>query len=226
MRNINDIIHDSKPVIFLGSSSSMHNQIECCRARGREVVGIVDTDYSSSLHGLPILNSEQYFDQKDKYEFFVATFWSPFEDPLFERNCQKRTHLLSLMSQHQLVGATLIHPTTIVSPGATIGQNVSIGALSYISYGAIIHNNVVVREQCFVGHDVTVDKNTVMQIKSTITSNAHIESGAYIGVNSTIVNRMPTQGITIGQNSLIYPNELVLKTVPKNNTVRTRRKRG
>jgi acyl-[acyl carrier protein]--UDP-N-acetylglucosamine O-acyltransferase len=223
MRHINDILDDHLPVVFLGSSTGMYNQIDICHARGRQVVGIFDQDYSSQteLHGLPILKEIPNY-----CEFFVATTWTPFDGPVFERNRLKRQQLLKFMQENNLTGATLIHPTTVVSPGALIGRNVSIGAQSYISHGARIESNVLIREQVFVGHDVTIKQNTVLQIKSTITGNTDIDAGVYVGVNSTVINRMPLERITIGENSLIYPNELVLKSVPKNNTVKSRRLRG
>ena len=228
MRTINDITLDSLPIIFLGSSTGMHNQIECCQARNREIVGIIDSDYpvDSEIHGLTILNPDKYLTSHRMYEFFVATTWSPFKDPIFIRNQEKRQKLLDFMSYHDLTGATLIHPTAVISPGARIGRNVSIGALSYISHGVNIESNVIVREQCFIGHDVNIGTNVVLQIKSTVTGLTNIESDTYIGVNSTVINRMPLTPINIGKNCLIYPNELVLTSVPKNNTVFTRKKRG
>lgn len=216
------------PVVFLGSSTGMYNQIESCQAQGRPIAGIIDSDYpvGSELHGLTVLDPEQYLAEPNHYEFFVVTTWSPFKDPIFVRNREKRQHLLNFMQANQLPGATLIHPTAVVSPGATIGQNVSIGAFSYISHGAVIHDHVMIREHCFVGHDTHIQENSVLQIRSTVTGLVLVEPNTYVGVNSTVVNRMPLQPITIGENSLIYPNELVLTSVPKNNTVFTRRKRG
>jgi len=223
MRHINDVLDDQLPVVFLGSSTGMYNQIDICRARGRQVVGIFDSDYSSQteLHGLPILNTIP-----DYCEFFVATSWTPFDGPIFERNREKRQKLLTFMKENNLIGATLVHPTTVVSLGALIGRNVSIGAQSYISHGCRIESDVLIREQVFIGHDVTIKENTVVQIKSTITGNTDIDANVYVGVNSTVINRMPLDRITIGENSLIYPNELVLKSVPKNNIVKSRRLRG
>lgn len=213
-----------KPIVFLGSSTGMYNQIDICRALGRPIIGVYDTDYSSqdTLHGLAVLKELPTLE----CEYFVATTWTPFEGPVFERNRDKRSQLLSLMQTNQLPGATLVHPTTVVSPGALVGKNVSIGAQSYISHGVRIESNVLIREQVFIGHDVTIGKNAVIQIKSTITGNTDVESGAYVGVGSTVVNRMPLDRITIGENSLIYPNEVVLTSVPKNNTFRSRRLRG
>lgn len=223
MRGINDILGDQLPVVFLGSSTGMYNQIDICHARDRQVVGIFDQDYSSQdeLHGLPILK-----EIPTGCEFFVATTWTPFDGPIFERNRAKRSQLLDFMQANQLPGATLVHPTAVVSPGALIGRNVSIGAQSYISHGVHIESDVLIREQVFIGHNVTICKNAVVQIKSTITGNTDVDSGAYVGVGTTVVNRMPLDRITIGENSLIYPNELVLKSVPKNNTVKSRRLRG
>jgi acyl-[acyl carrier protein]--UDP-N-acetylglucosamine O-acyltransferase len=222
MRNIDEIINNQLPVVFLGSSTGMYNQIDICRARNRQVLGIVDDDYSShsELHGLPILK-----EIPNNCEFFIATFWTPFDGPVFKRNREKRERLLDFAKNNQLPMATLVHPTAVVSSGAQIGRNVSIGAQSYISHGVHIKSNVLIREQVFIGHDVTIAENTALQIKATITGETDISDNVYVGINSTIVNRFPLKRITIGANSLIYPNELVLTSVPKNKIVKSRRLR-
>jgi len=222
VRSINQILQDHKPVIFLGSSTGMHNQIEMCRGRGRSVAGIVDSDYSSQthLHGLPILN----FDKLDptQYEFFVATFWTPFDGAVFERNRRKRQELLSFMREHALSEATLIHPVAVVSEGALIASNVSIGAMSYISHGAVIKQDVLIREQCFIGHDVVIESNTVIQTKANITSQIDIQANCYIGLNSTLVNGKPLQRMIIPQDYLVYPNEVIASN--QTTTVSSRRR--
>jgi bifunctional N-acetylglucosamine-1-phosphate-uridyltransferase/glucosamine-1-phosphate-acetyltransferase GlmU-like protein len=218
MRSISQIRQDHKPIIFLGSCNSIQNIIEICHASGREVVGVIDPDYDlcTEFRGLPILNKETYLTQSDVYEFFVAAMRTPFKDPVFTRNNSKREMLLSWITEYNLTGATLIHPTAVISPTAKIDNHVSIGAMSIVSCGSTIHKNVTVREQCYISHDVEICENSIIQIKATITGSVKIGKNSYIGIASTIVNRLPLTPQCLGENVLVHPTVLVLEGLPDN----------
>jgi serine acetyltransferase len=221
MRTIEEIKQDSKPIIFLGSSSSMENLVEICKLNGRKVVGIIDPDYVSQpeLYGLPILDKDTYFNQADQYEFFVASWWYPFKMQVFQRDREKRNILLGWITECNLTGANIIHPTAVVSSSAKIDRNVVIGALSVILCNTTVHKNAVIREQTFISHDVEVGENSVIQMKATVTGRIKIGKNAFIGVGSTIMNGMPTTVMSIGDNVLIHPTMLVLNELPDNAVV-------
>jgi serine acetyltransferase len=221
MRTIEEIKQDSKPIIFLGSSSSMENLVEICKLNDRKVLGIVDPDYASQseLHGLPILDKDTYFSQADQYEFFVASWWFPFKPPVFQRDREKRNMLLGWMKEYNLTGANIIHPTAVVSSSTKIDRNVAIGALSVILCNTTIHKNTVIREQTYISHDVEIGENSVIQIKATVTGRIKIGKNAYIGVGSTIMNGMPITVMPIGDNVLVHPTMLVLNELPDNAVV-------
>ena len=52
-----------------------------------------------------------------------------------------------------------IHPTAVISPKATLGKEVSVGAYTVIEDGATIGDNTVIFPQCYIGKDVTIGKN-------------------------------------------------------------------
>lgn len=49
-----------------------------------------------------------------------------------------------------------IHPSAVVEPGAVIGQDVSIGAMSYIASGAEIGDGCVIHPQVYVGPNASI----------------------------------------------------------------------
>lgn len=214
MRSIADIKSDQAPVVFLGSCTSMYNIIESCDASGRKIVGIYDPDYSGELYGLPILGADVLEFQKE-FEFFVATGWNPGEHPVTVRNNQKRNQFINLMHQHNLAGATLIHPTCVISPQAQIGRNVRIGAMSMITAGACIANDVNIKEQCYISHGVQIGRDSIVQLKATITGDVHVGEHVWVGVNSTIIHRGSTgNAMRIGDRVLIHPSVTVMQSLP------------
>ena len=55
-----------------------------------------------------------------------------------------------------------IHPTAVISPKATLGQNVSVGAYTVIEDGVTIGDNTVIFPQCYVGKQVKIGKNCIL----------------------------------------------------------------
>jgi UDP-3-O-[3-hydroxymyristoyl] glucosamine N-acyltransferase len=70
-----------------------------------------------------------------------------------------------------------VHTTAIVEAGAKIGQDVAIGAYSYIATGAVIGDRSVIHPQAYIGP------------YATIGSEALIYSGVRIGANCVIGDR-------------------------------------
>jgi serine acetyltransferase len=221
MRTIEEIRKDNKPIIFLGSSYNIQNLVELCQSSSRTVVGLIDPDYSShnEFCGLPVLDKDTYLNNKDNYDFFVATWWQPFQNSIHIRDQQKRSMLLSWFNEHNLTGATLVHNTAVVSPRAKIDRNVSIGALSMLVADCQIHKNVNIREQCYVSHNVIIESNSVLQIKATVTGDITVGHDSYVGIASTIVNSRPLESMRIGDRVIIHPNQLVVESVPDNTIV-------
>lgn len=221
MRTIEEIRTDSKPIIFLGSSYNIQNLVELCQSSGRQVVGLIDPDYSAQkeFHGVSVLDKDQYLNNRNDYEFFVATWWQPFQNSVHIRDLEKRSMLLSWFDEYNLTGATLVHNTAVVSPRAKIDRNVSIGALSVLVADCQIHKHVNIREQCYVSHNVVVESNSVLQIKATVTGDITVGHDSYIGIASTIVNSRPLDPMRIGNHVIIHPNQLVVESVPDNTIV-------
>ena len=180
MRSINDIALDSKPIIFLGSSTGMHNQIECCQARNREIVGIIDCDYplGSELHGLTILDPDEYIKSHQLYEFFVATTWAPFKDPIFIRNQEKRQQLLDFMAYHDLTGATL----TGLSASSITG-NPTLPTNWFISMGYLIGPNANLTGANLTG--INLSNKYLVTINFT---NANLTNANLAGANFNSAN--------------------------------------
>jgi acetyltransferase-like isoleucine patch superfamily enzyme len=219
-RTIDEIRKDTKPLVLLGDSNNLHHIVEICESSGRQVVGIIDPDYpnQTELKGLKLLDKETYLAKKDHYEFFVSTWWFPFYDKVYFQMIEKRNMFLAWMKEYDLVGATVIHATAVVSPRAKIARNVSVGALSMLIANCEIHENVNVKEQAYVSHDVVIGANSMVQIKSTLTGKIIVGRDTYIGVAATVVNARSYAVMNIGDRVVIHPNQLVVTPVA-NDTV-------
>lgn len=221
MRSIDEIRKDYKPIVFLGSSWNIQNLVEICHSSGREVVGLIDPDYQgqSKFKNVPVLDKEKFLSRKNEFEFFVATWWAPFQNDIHRREIQKRKMFIDWMQEFDLVGATVVHASAVISPQAKIARHVSVGALSVLVCNCEIHSHCNIREQCYVSHDVVIESNCVVQIKATITGNIRVGHDTYIGPATVLVNGNPVEDMHIGNHVVIHPNQLVVKSVPDNTIV-------
>ena len=110
--------------------------------------------------------------------------------------------------------ATLIHPTSTVSPYAEIGLGVVIKSYCIVSSDAKIRDNVWIQSHVIVGHDVTVSENCQISAHASIAGHTHIGRNVYIGLNACI-----REQLTIGDNSVISMGAAVMKDVRPNKIV-------
>ena len=80
-----------------------------------------------------------------------------------------------------------IHPTSIISDHAILGENIFIGPFNYISDGVRIGNNVVIESHCAlqadvqIGDDSTIHAGCIIRRGSIIGKRCRIQSNTVIG---------------------------------------------
>lgn len=206
----------NKPIIFLGSNDNLHLYYEIATRSGFSVAGIIDKDYfgnTSSLHNLPVLASEDVFDDEallEKYQteycFFIATNWST--DPTHKRDKIKRLKLIDTVNKYQLQLTNIIDPSSYVSSHATLGQGIFIGPLCYIEANVSIENYVQIHYGVGISHGSRIGSNTVIQRQAGIA--ADIGSNCYIGMWSKLFK---SNMLIVGNNAIINPGLYVARDI-------------
>ena len=67
-----------------------------------------------------------------------------------------------------------IHPSAVIAPSATIGQNVSIGPCAVIEEGAQIGDYATIMAQAYIGKEVMIGQNTVIKVGAKIMDRCHV----------------------------------------------------
>lgn len=93
---------------------------------------------------------------------------------------------------------THVHPSAILYPNVTIGENCLVGPYTVIQPGARIGNNVIIRENCHVGHDSQIKDHCFIASQSNISGNVTIEPNCFLGASCVI-----REGLVLRQGSLI-----------------------
>lgn len=111
---------------------------------------------------------------------------------------------LSAMMDPDRVPQTGVHPSAVVDPSATLGQGVSIGALSVVEAGANIGAGSRIGAQVFIGRDVQLG------------AHSHLREGVKIGARVRIGARFIAQpGAAVGGDgfSFVTPEEGAVERV-------------
>ena len=108
----------------------------------------------------------------------------------------------------------LIHPTAYVSPLATLGQGVFVGARSVVAAGARLGDHVVVNRAASVGHDSEIGDYSRVQPGATVCGLIRIGRKVTVGAGATVIERL-----RIGDGAGIAAGAVVVRDVPPNTLV-------
>jgi len=109
---------------------------------------------------------------------------------------------------------SLIHPSAIISPSATIGRgtvvmpNVVVNAKAIIGDGAILNTACVVEHECVIDDFVHVSPNV------GLAGNVKVGKYTHIGIGSQVI-----QGIIIGKNVIVGGGSMVIRNIEDNQKV-------
>lgn len=96
----------------------------------------------------------------------------------------------ALRRRHGLAFHTLIHPTAYVSPLATLGAGVFVGANSVIGPGAVLDDHVFVNRGVTIGHDTRIGAFSRIQPGSNLGGLSRVGLGVTVGIGATLLERL------------------------------------
>jgi len=109
---------------------------------------------------------------------------------------------------------------TILHPQSLIGEQVEIGAGSFVARGACINplvtigSGVIVNTSAVIEHECQIHEYAHVAPSATLAGNVTVKRGAFIGANAVV-----KQGVTIGENAVVGAGAVILKHVPDSSTV-------
>jgi len=104
---------------------------------------------------------------------------------------------------------TVVHPSAVISPSATIGYGTVVMPGVYINADAIIGNHCIINTGAVIEHDVQIGDFAHISPNATLTGNVSVSEGVHIGSGATIIPQ-----IEIGSWSLIGAGSTVIKHIP------------
>jgi acetyltransferase EpsM len=196
-----------KQIIILGAGGYAKQIAWILRRKGNDrVVGMLDetTDNRRSYKDVPIRNRiELIFETigNDDVELLCGV-----------GDIELRERWVNTYSSNYRF-ATVIDPTSLISPDSKIGRNVVILGHTVCSCDCEISDHVNINWLCLVSHDVRIDAFTDISSGVKLTGGVTVGKRCNVGTNAVVI-----PGITIKDNCTIGAGAVVTTDIPENST--------
>lgn len=109
---------------------------------------------------------------------------------------------------------TAIHPSSVLSPLANIGEGTAVMAAVVINADALIGQHCIVNTASVIEHDCEVADYVHVSPNATLCGNVIVGEGTHIGAGAVVI-----PGVKIGAWCTIGAGTVVIKDIPDGSTV-------
>ena len=104
---------------------------------------------------------------------------------------------------------TLVHPSAVVLPSATLGRGAVVAPGAVVQSGAVVGDHVLVNTGAIVEHDCVIEAGASLSPGCSMGGRVRVGAGAFVGAGATLCPR-----VTIGARSIIGAGAVVAADVP------------
>jgi UDP-perosamine 4-acetyltransferase len=185
-------------VVVYGAGAGAVTVKECLDLGSEyEVVCFIDDDpnHAESLSGRPVYGSDRLGEIVDEGVIHVAVAIAA------------GAVRMRILNAVEAIGArivTVIHPTALVAPSASIGEG------SFIKAGAIVETNTSVGRMCIIDNGAILPHDNELGDACHVAPGASLGSGIKVGGMSIIgIGASVATGVTIGEAVIVTPGSVV-----------------
>lgn len=194
------------PIIVLGAIGNCLDIAEAILANGDnfDLLGFLDDGLPQGQLtplGVPVLGH-----LADVHKFPHAKVVNGIGSPANFRHKRAILQRLGLTSERF---ATVVHPSCVISPSATLGCGSVVLSNCSIGFGARIGDHVLVLQNSVIGHDASVGDESTLAAGVRLSGRVIVEEGCYLGCGACF-----REGVRVGAHSLIGMGSVVIRDVP------------
>jgi sugar O-acyltransferase (sialic acid O-acetyltransferase NeuD family) len=204
----------AQKIVIFGTSNILSDLFDCALANGLGIAKVVrhhpeqtgerDVSVADRVAALQSSGETPAVEHLDEF--------APTSGELYILGPTTPTRAILARELEQRFGltfTTLVHPTAYVSPMATLGQGVFVGAKSAIAPGAHLAEHVFINRGVTIGHDTHIGAFSRIQPGSNVGGLSHLGPGVTIGIGATLIERL-----VVGSNAFIGAGAVVVADVP------------
>ena len=194
----------AETIVLIGGSGHARVIIDCIRASGGEVFGILDDGIpvGTAVLDVPVLGKVMDYENYKDHPFLMA----------IGKNALRRR----IAEAMDVTWSTVVHPSAVVSPYAFLGEGTVVmagavinacartGRHCIINTGAVVeHDNVLgdyvhISPNAALGGTVTVGDGTHIGIGACVRNDIRICGGSTVGAGAAVVKNITEPGIYAG----------------------------
>lgn len=182
----------SESIILIGGSGHAKVIMDCIRACGGTLAGILDDAIAPGtlVRGVPVLGRTADCTNYSGHKFVIA---------VGDNAVRQR-----FMRQYVLDWATVVHPAAVVSPSATIGCGTVVMPGAVINACACIGKHCIVNSGAIVEHDNTIEDFVHISPGAALGGTVHVGEETHIGIGACVRNNIRIcGGCTIGAGAAV-----------------------
>jgi sugar O-acyltransferase (sialic acid O-acetyltransferase NeuD family) len=192
-----------KTIGIIGAGGHCKVIIDLIEAIGlHQIVGIFDDYKEGSVSGVKILGKLSDLSSPTKIDQFIIAIGNDTVRKTLDNTYQ------------DLLWATLVHPSAIVSKSAFVGAG------SVVCAGAVLQPEVVIGKHCIINTNCNVDHETIIGDYcsvcpgATICGRVTIGEKTFVGANATII-----QNLVIGVNCVLGAGTVIIRDISDNSKI-------
>ena len=120
-----------------------------------------------------------------------------------------RQLLWEKLKRHGIRLATIVDPSAIVAPTATLGEGAVVTAFCIVASQAVLRENVALNVQAIVGHDIVLGEHTVVSSMVNVGGACTVGARSYLGMGVQII-----QGVSVGTDAIVGMGSVVFSDIP------------
>ncbi|MBE6942625.1 MAG: acetyltransferase [Ruminococcaceae bacterium] len=185
----------SESYILIGGSGHAKVVIDCIRASGGEVAGILDDgiEAGAKVMEVPVLGKTAEYESYNAHKFVIAI---------------GNNAVRAKIAQRMDVGwGTVIHPSAVISPYAEIGAGTVVMPGAVINAGAVVGNHCIINTGAVVEHDNRLGDYVHISPKAALGGTVSVGEGTHVGIGACVRNNIEIcSGCTIGAGAAVVKN--------------------
>lgn len=182
-------------IVLIGGSGHAKVVIECIRAWGGEVFGILDDgiDPGTLVLDVPVLGKTADFLKYQDHPFLIAIGSNSVRKMLAERM--------------NVRWATVVHPRAVVSPSARLGAGTVVMPGAVINACACVGDHCIINTGAVVEHDNDLGDYVHISPNAALGGTVSVGDGTHIGIGACVRNNVRIcGGCTIGAGAAVVKN--------------------
>lgn len=193
----------SADIIILGAGGHARVVADALIACGRRVRGFLDAArMGEQLMGLPVLGGDDLLDSISPSEVELANGIGS----AGVMDTRHRVYAAAVARGFSF--ASVVHPSAIVAPSATLGSAVQVLARAVVQPLAIVGENSIVNTGAIIEHDVVIGSHVHVSPGCVLAGQVRVGDKVHVGIGAVVI-----QQVSIGTGSFVAAGAVVVTNV-------------